>query len=260
MTATTTSPRARTATQFGALLRTEVLLFLREPTALFFSLAFPLILLLFVGSVGATNEVAEGVRFIDTYMASMVAVTAANVGIMGLSIHVAENRSRGALKRYRLSPMNPVVFFAAQFATALVTLVVSLLGLVIVTLVLFGLDDSANWLLFLAMALLALYVAVSWGLFLGGLRLPLRSVQVVSAAVFFLMFFSSGAALPRESFPEWLQAVTAWNPLAVANDLLVMSYADYGSVELARVAALVASTLIVNAITTVTFDWEGRNS
>lgn len=260
MTATTIRRPPSSLAQFGALLRTEVLLFLREPTALFFSLAFPLILLLFVGSVGATEEVAEGVRFIDTYMASMVAVTAGNVGIMGLSIHIAENRSRGALKRYRLSPMPPVVFFAAQFATALVTMVVSLLGLIIVTLVLFGLDDSANWPLFLAIALLSLYAAVSWGMFLAGLRLPLRSVQVISAAVFFLMFFSSGAALPRQSFPDWLQELSAWNPLAVANDLLVQSYSGYGSVEVARVVALIASTLVVNLITTKTFDWEGRNS
>ncbi|WP_300266537.1 ABC transporter permease [Microbacterium sp.] len=246
--------------QFTTLLRTEVLLFLREPTALFFSLAFPLILLLFVGSIGATDEVDDGIRFIDTYMASMVAVTAANVGIMGLSIHVAENRARGALKRYRLSPMSPGIFFGAQFATALVTVIVSLIGLIVVTLALYGLSIDANWPLFLATALLSLYVAVSWGLFLGGLRLPLRSVQVISAAVFFLMFFSSGAALPRESFPEWLQAIVAWNPLAVANDLLMSSYAAYGVVEIARIAALVISTLIVNAITSVTFDWEGRNS
>lgn len=246
--------------QFGALVRIEILLFLREPTALFFSLAFPLILLLFVGSIGATDEVGDGIRFIDTYMASMVAVTAANVGIMGLSIHVAENRARGALKRYRLSPMHPLVFFGAQFATALVTVIVSLLGLIIVTLALYGLSVHADWPLFLATALLTLYISVSWGLLLGGLQLPLRSVQVISAAVFFLMFFSSGAALPKESFPEWLQAIIAWNPLAIANDLLMSSYADYGSVDIARIVALIVSTLIVNVITSATFDWEGRNS
>lgn len=246
--------------QFWALLAVEVRLFLREPTALFFSLAFPLILLLFVGSIGATEEVDSGVRFIDTYMASMVAVTAANVGIMGLSIHVAENRARGALKRYRLSPMRPQVFFAAQFATALVTVVVSLMGLLAVTLALYGLATAAHWPMFLLCALVSLWAAVSWGLFLGGLRLPLRSVQVISAAAFFLMFFSSGAALPRGSFPDWLQAIAAWNPLAVANDMLVLSYAGYGSVTGGRIAALVASTLIVNLITSATFDWEGRNS
>ncbi len=252
--------RTSSTRQFLALFRVESLLFLREPTAMFFSIAFPLVLLLFVGSIGARDEVADGIRFIDTYTASMVAVTAANIGIMGLSIHVAENRFRGALKRYRLSPMHPVVYFCAQFATAFVTLVVSFCGLLVVTLIAFGLSSVAHWPLFLAIALLTLYITVSWGLFLGGLRLPLRSVQVISAAVFFLMFFSSGAALPRESFPDWLQVISAWNPLAVANDLLMYAYADYGSVSGLRIAVLVVTTLAINAITSRTFDWEGRNS
>ncbi|WP_336248869.1 ABC transporter permease [Stomatohabitans albus] len=249
-----------TMRQFQALLATEVRLFLREPTALFFSLAFPLILLLFVGSIGASEEVATGVRFVDTYMASMIAVTAANVGIMGLSIHVAENRSRGALKRYHLSPMHPAVFFAAQLATALVTVAISLLGLIAVTIVLYGLSNTANWLLLFFYTLLALWTTVSWGLFLGGLRLPLRSVQVISAAVFFLMFFSSGAALPRQAFPEWLQGITAWNPIAVLNDTLVQAYTGYGEVTAVRIAALVLSTLCVNFITSKAFDWEGHSS
>ncbi|MEX0153354.1 ABC transporter permease [Microbacterium sp. LMI1-1-1.1] len=243
-----------------ALVGVELRLFAREPTAMFFSLAFPLILLLFVGSIGATDEVASGVRFIDTYMASMVAVTAANVGIMGLSIHVAENRSRGALKRYRLSPLHPAVFFGAQFVTAAATLAVSLVGLVVVTLALYGLSSTASWPMFLASALGVLVVTVAWGMFLGGLRLPMRSVQVVSAAVFFVMFFSSGAALPRQSFPDWLQAIVQWNPLAIANDLLVFTYSGYGEVGPARLIALALSTVVVVVATTLTFDWEGRSS
>ena len=88
-----------------ALFRVETLLFLREPFAVFFSLAFPLILLLFVGSIGGTEELPAGGRFIDAYMATMIGVTAANVGLMGMSIHIAENRGQGVLKRYRLSPV-----------------------------------------------------------------------------------------------------------------------------------------------------------
>ena len=245
--------------QVSALASTEVRLFVREPFAMFFSLAFPLVLLLFVGSVGAVNEVDTGVRFIDTYMASMVGMTAANVGIMGLAIHVAENRSRGALKRYRLSPLHPSAYFAAQLITAAATLVVSLLGLTVVTFALYGPTDQTRWLPFLVTALLALYVAVSFGLLIGGLPLPLRSIQVISAALFFLMFFSSGAALPRQAFPEWLQTATAFNPLAQLNDLLVYFYAGTYELRWISIAALVAVALVLNLITVKTFNWEGQS-
>ena len=70
-----------------ALFRVETLLFLREPFAVFFSLAFPLILLLFVGSIGGTEELPAGGRFIDAYMATMIGVTGLfiieGVGVVG---------------------------------------------------------------------------------------------------------------------------------------------------------------------------------
>ena len=44
----------------AALAVTETRLFGREPFAVFFSLAFPLILLLFAGSVGGVAELPEG--------------------------------------------------------------------------------------------------------------------------------------------------------------------------------------------------------
>lgn len=47
----------------AALSVTEIRLFAREPFAVFFSLAFPLVLLLFVGSIGG---VARGVRWLHT--------------------------------------------------------------------------------------------------------------------------------------------------------------------------------------------------
>lgn len=249
---------SRWVRQVLALSRVEIRLFIREPFAMFFSLAFPLVLLLFVGSVGARTEVVSGVRFIDTYLASMVGMTAANVGIMGLAIHVAENRSRGALKRYRLSPLHPSAYFTAQGVTAALTLLVSLVGLTVVTFTLYGPTDATQWVGFLGIGVLALYVAVSWGMLVGGLPLPLRSIQVISAAVFFLMFFSSGAALPRQAFPDWLQSITDWNPLAQLNDLLVHFYSGAYEVQWLSIGVLIASSLVINLITVKTFNWEGR--
>jgi putative membrane protein len=71
-------------------------------------------------------------------MAVMVGVTAANVGLMGMSIHVAENRGQGVLKRYRLSPMPSWAYFMAQFVTALIVLVVSIAALACITILLYG--------------------------------------------------------------------------------------------------------------------------
>ena len=243
----------------AALSWVETKLFVREPVALFFTVAFPLILLLFVGSIGGAQDIGEGVRYIDAYMATMVGVVAANVGVMGMSIHIAENRSRGILKRYRLSPMPTSAFFLAQFVTAAVVTAVSLVALAVVTVLIYGRPGDVSWPPFLLATVLALDVTVSIGVLLGGLPHPVRSIQVVSASVFFLLFFSSGAALPRAAFPDWLQQVTAFNPLTQVNELLVAGYTGYGEVHPGVVVALLAFGLTLNLISARTFDWEGRS-
>lgn len=242
----------------AALGRTEVALFIREPIAIFFSLAFPLILLLFVGSIGGSETNDAGIRFIDAYMATMVGVTAANVGIMGMAIHIAENRGRGALKRYKISPMPAGSYFAAQFVTALVVLALSMLALTVVTASVYGFPPTANWLPFLAVSLISLYVCMSLGILLGGLPLPVRSVQVVSAAVFFLMFFSSGSALPREAFPDWLRMLSDFNPLTILNINLTNEYTGAAGHHWLPLGALVVFALILNVLSARIFDWEGR--
>lgn len=241
-----------------ALTVVETRLFLREPFALFFSLAFPLILLLFVGSIGGSTPLPGGGRFIDSYMAVMVGVTAANVGLMGMSIHIAENRGQGVLKRYRLSPLPVWGYFAAQFVTALIVVALAIVLLAVITFAVYGPPQDANWPVFIAVSLLALYVTMSYGIFLGGLPLPLRSVQVISAAVFFLAFFASGAALPRDSFPGWLQRASDFNPLTILNESLMNSYINH-QVGWLALGILVASTVIVNLICFRIFDWEGNN-
>lgn len=240
-----------------ALAALEVRLFLREPVAVFFSVVFPLLLLAFVGSVYG-DEVSDGIRFIDSYVPVMVGVTAANTGVMGLAIHLAEERSRGVLRRIRLSPVRDLEYFAAQMLTSLVALVVSFAGLSAFTLVAYGPGGRLNVPFFVVAALLAMYVCFSIGIFVGGLPLSVRSVQVLGTVVFFFLFFSSGAAIQRSEFPRWLTVVSNLNPLTHLSALLSRAYNGTGDVAWAGVAG---SILLAGALTVAsarTFDWEGR--
>ena len=77
--------------------------------------------------------------------------------------------------------------------------------------------------------------------------------------MFFLMFFSSGAALPRESFPGWLQTVSEFNPLTILNQALMDAYLGQ-QCSWWPLVFLIVATVILNLITVRTFDWEGSNS
>ena len=54
--------------------RQEFMLLLREPVAVFFSLAFPLIIYVFIGIPYGSTEIAPGVHFIDAMFSSLIQV------------------------------------------------------------------------------------------------------------------------------------------------------------------------------------------
>jgi len=235
----------------------ETVLFFREPVAVFFSFVFSLLLLAFVGSIYG-SESFDDVRFIDTYFPIMVGATAANIAVLGLAIHLGEDRGRGVLRRYRLSPMGDLEFFAAQMVTAAVVLGLSMSGLALFTVAFYGVSDAVDWPLFTAGSLLTMYVMFSIGVFIGGLRLPVRSIQVLGTTAYFFMFFSSGAAIPRSEFPEWLTVVSDLNPLTHLCNLLIASYTTIDDVSWIALAVILAATVALNLVTRKTFDWEGR--
>ena len=75
--------------------RQELLLLLREPVAVFFSLAFPLIIYIFIGIPYAEQIIPDTkVKFIDMMFPTLVGTVAANLLLMGLPIYLAELRSR----------------------------------------------------------------------------------------------------------------------------------------------------------------------
>ncbi|MCL6626272.1 MAG: ABC transporter permease, partial [Alicyclobacillus shizuokensis] len=83
----------------------EILLFVREPFAMFFTLLFPVILLLLFGSVYGHYDMHNGFRFIDIYIPSLFAMVIANLGLISIPITLAEYRERGILKHYQVTPM-----------------------------------------------------------------------------------------------------------------------------------------------------------
>ena len=215
-------PTRRSPRGLGQLCRTETVLFLREPAAIFFTMVFPLVLLLFVG-VAYSGSDDTGTRYIDLYVPQIVATIAVNLGVLGVAINIAECRESGILRRYRLAPVPMWWFWLSQVIVGVLMFAVSaaiLLGAVSAG---YGvrLDHPVS---FAAVTLLGLAVAFAIGVLLGNLRMPLRSIQIAGTGVFFVMFLGSGAALPRDAFPEWLRLITAVNPMSPIVDASTSAY------------------------------------
>lgn len=228
----------------------EVMLFLREPFAMFFTLVFPIILLLLFGTVYGHLEITDGYRFIDTYIASLFAMVIANLGLMSIPITLAEYRERGILKLYQVTPMPRTVFLIVNMAVQFFVFVISALLILLVAKLVFHIRFGGNVLLVIGFLLFSMAMLYAVGFAIGGLASTVRTAQTAGTAIFFIMFFTSGAAIPRGEFPAWLQKVTDYLPLAHVVDVtsalwIGKSISDYIDSLLLMLAILVGALIIV---------------
>lgn len=232
----------------GVWARQELVLLLREPVAVFFSLAFPTLLYVFIGIPYGKTEVGPGIRFIDMMFPALIVTAMANLLLMGLPIYLAELRSRGADRRYRILPL-PGAIFASSVLLATLVLVAASAGIIVVVVLLRdGLLPSVLSPGFIALAFGCLVWLSALGFFVGALRVSSRTTQALSAVLFFAMFFGSGAAAPIEGLPEILQRVLDWNPLKQWLDVMVGVYTGTEVTQIEYLRLLMAIPIAVIGI------------
>mgnify|MGYP000850649565 CR=1 FL=1 len=209
--------------------RQELVLLLREPVAVFFSLVFPVIMYVFIGIPYGSTEIAPGVHFIDAMFSALLIGVMANLLLMGLPIYLAELRSRGVDRRYAVVPLPGRLLAAAVLVSTLVLVA----GASAIIILVVALRDGLRASLWSPVYLLLLLGSVLWlsalGFLIGALRVSARTTQALSAAVFFIMFFGSGAAAPLDGLPEILQRILEWNPLKQWLDVMTGVYTGAGA-------------------------------
>jgi ABC-2 type transport system permease protein len=107
-------------------------LYLREPVAFFFTLAYPTMLLLLFGFIYGNQPDIEfwGREFgtVDASVPAYAGIIIGTVALMGIPIDTATSRETGILRRYRATPLHPAVYLIASVA---VYLAIALLGMAI---------------------------------------------------------------------------------------------------------------------------------
>jgi ABC-2 type transport system permease protein len=177
----------------------EVKLFAREPIAVVFAFAFPLVVLLVLAGVFGSEPSPDfgGVAGVDYYVPGYLGVVVASIGLIGLPVHLASLRERGVLRRLRASSVSVAGLFGAQ--TAVHVAMAALGGAVL--LVAAGLVYDVGAPASVGGVVLAFAVGslsfVALGLLLGSLAPTARAAQAVGLVLFFPMWLLSGAGPPR---------------------------------------------------------------
>lgn len=243
---------------FRRLTRTESTLFLREPAAVFWALAFPPLLLVVLGSLPSSRRPDPdfgGLRFVDVYVPVLVAFVVAMLALNVLPPVLAAYREKGVLRRLATTPVSPALVLAAQLAVYTAVAAVATLLVLLVGRLGFGVRLPGcvpGFVLAVALGAGALFAL---GLLVAAVAPDGRMANGAGAILFFPMMFLAGLWLPREVMPAALRHVSDASPLGATVAALRDSSAGHWP-HLWQLGVMVAYALVFGGAAVRLFRWE----
>lgn len=234
----------------------EARLFVRDRLNSLFALVFPSLLLLVLGAIPALRTPDEnfgGQRFIDSYVSALVVFTLVFIGLQRLPAVVATYREKGVLRRLSTTPMHPARLLAGQMVVNFVAVILSVLLLIVVGYVVFGVDLPHHPLGLACAVVLGGAGTFALGLVIAALAPNARSAGGWATVVFMLLMFFGGVYLPRFMLPSAIQRIGSYTPPGVEalQQAWLGTAPDWRHLAIMGLVSLVAGTVAAK-----TFRWE----
>ena len=236
--------------------------FWRDPTAVFFTVAMPIIFLfIFTSIFGNEPTVVDGQRVKGStyYVPGILALALVSATLVNLSITITTLRERGVLKRVRSTPLPPWVFMAGRMATSTV---VTLLLVAVVTLLgrlVYGVRPPTDTLPGLVLTVVLGTAAFSaLGLALTSAIPTENAAPAVTNAVVLPLYFFSGVFIPIEDLPRGMRLVGDVFPVKHLFEALLAAFnpATAGAgIELGHLGMLLLWGVVGLVVAVRTFAW-----
>ncbi len=212
--------------RFFELLKVDFKLLLREFIVVFFSLVFPIFMILIFGGVYGNKPTPffGGFGSVDVMVPSYLGVIIAVNGLMSLPLTLVEYRDKKILKRYMATPLKSSYIIFSQF---IVNFVLTLLGFILLVIfgkIIFNLKFYGNVFLFSLIFVLSSLSIFSIGFLIASLIIDPRSANTIAYIIYFPMLFLSGATIPIETMPKVMKIVSKFLPLTYIVDLFKRSW------------------------------------
>src|SRR3990170_5997257 len=237
----------------------ELKMFLRNPTGAFFTIIFPLMLVLVFGSIysNEANHDFGGYGIVDVYVPSFTGMIVAIAALTILNTEIATAREKGVLRRLKATPLRPITIMTSKL---IMVFMVTSLGMVIMIVagkLAFGLRFNGNPLEVIVAFVLSSFSFFAFGLVIASLMPNVRAAESVGFILLFLMLFLSGVFVPFEVVPDTVQQVAQVLPMTHVTTLMRglwigQSLAEHLKEIVVLLGILVAGVIISAKI----FRWE----
>jgi ABC-2 type transport system permease protein len=229
---------------------TEAKLLFREPLALFWGLAFPMVLLAVMG-LSASN--IGGVPLVTIYEPIVIAFISVAFGVQGIPVQIAGYRQGRVLRRLATTPAGPVRVIGAQLIVSLAVILIATVGVLAVGRLGFGVPLPRQPTGFALVAVLSATAMVALGLLIGAIAPTARSAGAAGTVLFFPLMYFAGLWTPQMSATA--RHIGQFTPLGAAAQALGDSMAGTWP-HPAALAVLAICTLVCAAAAARFFRWE----
>lgn len=208
--------------RFRIMLKTELKLSLRGIDMFIFAICMPVVVLILIGTIYGNKPAFEGgnYTFLEQSFAAISTIAICAGGVMGLPLVVSEYRHRKILKRFKVTPVSPMLILGVQVIIYSLYSLVSLALITIISAIFFDFHPAGSVLLFIAAFILVMISMFSIGMMVGGIAPNVKIASTIASILYFPMLIFSGATLPYELMPKMLQSVADFLPLTQGIKLL----------------------------------------
>jgi ABC-2 type transport system permease protein len=237
---------------------TETKLFFREPIGVFFTLAFPPLLLVILGSVPAFRQPSPdlgGARVVDLYSPIVIMVALAMLALSGLPQVLATYREKGILRRMAVTPVRPVAMLGAQLLMCTAAAVATTAVVLAIGRIAFDVALPRQVAGYVVAYVLSALASLAIGLLIAALAPSGKGAGAIGTLLFFPVAFFAGLWVPRAGMPDWLNRIGDFTPLGAGVQSL-QDAAGGAWPQLLHIGVLLAWTVGAGAIAARFFRWE----
>lgn len=244
---------------FWILLKNEWKLNIRNMNMVIFAVIMPLIVLVILGFIYGVKPAAEGAEytFMEQSFGALCTISICAGGLMGLPLVVSEYRERKILKRFQVTPVSPVRLWAVEFTIYVLYCIVSMVTLMVAGTIFWNIRIYGSWTGFLGSWLLTMVSTLSIGMMVGGIAKNTKTASVIASVLYFPMLIFSGATLPFEVMPDFMQKIVSIFPMTQGIQLMKAAFLDL-SVENSglTIIGMGVVTIVCFSIAIRFFRWE----
>lgn len=244
---------------FATLFKHEMKLNIRNMNMVIFAVIMPLVILVILGFIYGTKPAAEGAEytFLEQSFGALCTVSICAGGLMGLPLVVAEYRERKILKRFRVTPVSPLMLLFVEFSIYVVYCIVSMITLILAAMLIWNVRINGSIAAFLGSWMLTMISTLSIGMMVGGIARNSKSAGVIASVLYFPMLIFSGATLPYEVMPPVMQKIVSVFPLTQGIELIKSAFLGLPTENVwLPIAVMLAVTVICTGIAVKFFKWE----